>query len=183
MFEDYDDGFSSKLASDLERLVIERGDKISIVLRPFIGFSPNSKDNALALYCARNDNKWQALRKEFLGLNKREESEVLNGDLAGTLDGKLDENSISEKAELVFVLEKVGLEAEKISECLTEAEKSGKIEEIKKEALDYQVFGSPTLFIGNEMVLGARPYESYIGLDGEEIEGLKALVDRALSAK
>ncbi len=155
VYEDYDDVFSSKLAADLDRLLIEKGDDLAIVFRPFIGFSENSANYALALDCAPNLGDWQSLRKKLM---TNLEGQSVNGSVANQ-EIVLDENIYS---------------------CLTTKEKSGRIEELKKEALDYQVFGSPTLFIGSEMVLGARPYESYLDSSGLEVEGLKSLVYRIL---
>ncbi|NCN22060.1 thioredoxin domain-containing protein [Candidatus Falkowbacteria bacterium] len=155
VYEDYDDLFSTKLASDLDRLLIEKGNDLAIVFRPFIGFSENSANYALALDCVSDLGDWQALRKKLM-IN-------LEGQTAD--DSVIDQDNILD---------------ENLVACLTEKEKSGRIEELKKEALDYQVFGSPTLFIGDEMVLGARPYEDYLDSSGLEVEGLKSLVDRVL---
>ena len=147
VYEDYDDLFSAKLALDLDRLLIEKGNDLAIVFRPFIGLSKNSADYALALDCVSDLGPWQVLRKKLM-VNFEGQENIL------------DENLYS---------------------CLIEKERSGRIEELKKGALDYQVFGSPTLFIGNEMVLGARPYENYLDSSDLEVEGLKSLVDRVLA--
>lgn len=155
VYENYDDVFSSKLAADLDRLLIEKGNDLAIVFRPFIGFSENSANYALALDCVSNLGDWQALRKKFMT----------------NLEGQSSSGSVTTQE---IVLD------ENIYSCLTDKEKSGRIEELKKEALDYQVFGSPTLFIGSEMVLGARPYENYLDSSGLEVEGLRSLIYRVL---
>lgn len=155
VYENYDDIFSSKLATDLDRLLIERGNDLAIVFRPFIGLSENSANYALALDCVSDLGAWQTLRKKIMT----------------NLEGQSVNDSVTNQE---IILD------EDIYSCLTAKEKSGRIEELKKEALDYQVFGSPTLFIGNEMVLGARPYEDYLDSSGLEVEGLKSLVDRVL---
>jgi len=152
VYEDYDDLFSAKLAGDLDRLLIEKGNDLAIIFRPFIGLSENSAENALLLDCVKDLGTWQTLRKKLMS-NLEGDSPSLNN------ESLVDDNLIS---------------------CLTEKEKSGRIEELKKDALNYQVFGSPTLFIGSEMVLGARPYENYLDSSGLEVEGLKSLVDRVL---
>ena len=157
VYEDYDDLFSAKLAGDLDRLLIEKGNDLAIIFRPFIGLSENSAENALALDCVADLSAWQKLRKELLTSS---EGLALNSG-----------ESFAESEQLIN---------NELVSCLTEKEKSGRIEELKKDALNYQVFGSPTLFIGNEMVLGARPYENYLDSSGLEVEGLKSLVDRVL---
>ena len=155
VYEDYDDLFSAKLALDLDRLLIDQGNNLAIVFRPFIGFSENSANYALALDCVSDLGDWQALRKKLMT----------------NLEGQSANGSVIDQENILD---------ESLSSCLAEKEKSGRVEELKKEALDYQVFGSPTLFIGDEMVLGARPYDDYLDASGLKIEGLKSLVDRVL---
>lgn len=155
VYEDYDDLFSAKLALDLERLLIEKGSNLAIIFRPFIGFSENSANHALTLDCVSDLGDWQILRKKLM---TNLEGQSANGSVIDQ-ENILDEN---------------------LSACIAAKEKAGRVEELKKEALDYQVFGSPTLFIGDEMVLGARPYDDYLDSSGLEVEGLKSLVDRIL---
>jgi glutaredoxin len=65
-------------------------------------------------------------------------------------------------------------------DCLTEEEKVTKIKEFKNSAETFGVYGSPTIFIGNEVIVGARPYENYQNSKGEEIEGMGEIVKSIL---
>lgn len=158
VYENYDDIFSAQLAEDINNLIKENNN-LAFVIRPFVSSSVKSQENALALSCLSSLNDWQNLRSEImLSL----ESGV-NGDLE-------------------VMVNKLGIDNDDFNSCLTKAEKSGKIEELKKETTDYQIFGSPTIFIGDELILGARPYDNYQDVNGDEVEGLKSIVDRVLAS-
>ena len=155
VYEDYDDVFSSELAITIDRLVRERGEDIAFVFRPFIGASSNSALKALALDCAGSN--WQALRREMML--------------------SLENNS---NQELQYMINKVGILETEFSSCLAKQNELDRVKEIKSEALAHEVIGSPTIFIGNELVLGARPYENYLDSNGDDNEGLNDLIGRIL---
>ena len=66
---------------------------------------------------------------------------------------------------------------------MTNQEKLAKIEELSREAEQYEVMGAPTIFIDNEMILGARPYEDYVDSNGEQVAGLKTIISKKLKLK
>ena len=68
-----------------------------------------------------------------------------------------------------------------VSDCLTENEKLEMIENLKKQAKEYGVYGSPTIFMGNEIIVGARPYDNYVNSNGKTIEGMNELVKTVLT--
>ena len=158
VYENYDDIFSAKLAKDINNLIKENNN-LAFVIRPFVNTSIKSQKNALALSCLNSLNDWQNLRNEIM---ISLESGV-NGDLE-------------------MMVNKLGINNDDFSSCLTKAEKSGRIEELKKETTDYQIFGSPTIFIADELILGARPYDNYQDANGDEVEGLKSIIDRVLAS-
>lgn len=158
VYEDYDDIFSAQLAENINRLIKENNN-LAFILRPFVGSSIKSQKNALVLSCVQNLNSWQTLRMKIMSSLNSEN----NGDLE-------------------LMLTELGLNNKDFTTCLTKAEKSGKIEELKRETIDYQIFGSPTMFIGSELILGARPYDNYQDVNGDEVEGLKTIIDRVLAS-
>jgi len=158
VYEDYDDLFSAKLTPTIDRLIREKGDKIAIVLRPFIGLSFKSAEHALALDCVNNN--WQNLRREIMLSVENKSGE-----------------------ELSAMIKKVGIKENDFFNCLEEKKQSNRINEIKEDTLNFQVFGTPTLFVGNELVLGARPYENYVDSNGDQVEGLNSLINRILQEK
>lgn len=157
VYEDYDDAFSAKLATDVNKIIKESGDEAVFVFRPFVSLFNNSGKKALALDCIKNTNNWQILREAFVrDLNEHKKS---------SLDNIISDSGISEE----------GLYA-----CIAKAEKSGRLEELRKENADNNITGSPTIVIGDELILGARPYNDYVDHEGERVEGLKNLVNRVL---
>ncbi|MDA3802590.1 MAG: thioredoxin domain-containing protein [Patescibacteria group bacterium] len=68
------------------------------------------------------------------------------------------------------------------TDCLTEEEKLTKTNEFRNSAETFGVYGSPTIFIGNEVIVGARPYDNYKNSEGEEIEGMNELVKNILDS-
>ncbi len=57
----------------------------------------------------------------------------------------------------------------------------GKLSSVSKEANDFGVFGAPTTFVGSELVIGARDWQDSIDSNGEQIQGLKTIIDNHLS--
>lgn len=158
VYEDYDDVFSAKLATDINKLINEKSDEVAFIFRPFINPSNNSGRKALALNCLKSDRNWQVLRESFM--------KDLNEEKQLSLEGVIAISGINEDG---------------LYSCINEAEKAGKIEELRKENIENEITGSPTILIDDELILGARPYEDYIDSNGDKVEGLKNLVNRLLS--
>lgn len=160
VYEDSASAYSAKLADTLDKIYAEKPNDVAIIVRPFISKNyPESKEGALAIECAGDQDKWTAMRALIFTKAKNEE---LNYE------------------EIDNYAQQVGLDENKFSACLTNQEKSAKIEELSLEAAGYDVIGAPTIFIGDEMILGARPYEDYVDSNGESVDGLKTIVDRKL---
>ncbi len=160
VYEDVSSLYSAKLADTLDKLYSEDSSQIAIIVRPFI--SPNStisKEAALALECAGDQNKWVPMRALLFAKAK-------NADLSSFDFGKY--------------AEQVDLDKGVFLSCLTNQAKSAKLEELSAEAGSYNILGAPTIFISDEMILGARPYEDYIDSNGDSIEGLKTLIDKKI---
>jgi len=52
--------------------------------------------------------------------------------------------------------------------------------QVAENAKQFSVYGAPTIFIGNDLIIGARPYEDYLDETGAKIAGLKTLVAEKL---
>lgn len=156
VYEDYTNYYCSKLADTLDRIQAEFGDKVAIIVRPYVlKNSPSSLQAAVAVDCAGEQDKWIAMRALLFAAAKNKQVAVVNFEDYG---------------------QQIGLNEEKFAECLTKVQKSEKIEKSTAEALNYKVQGAPTMFMGSEMILGARPYEDYIDSNGDKIQGLKTLI-------
>lgn len=158
VYEDYASSFSADLAKTLNRLRDDFAGRVAIIVRPYSGNSKKASDNMLLMICAAQQGKWLEMRELLLTLAS---DELLNN---------LENNN----------LEKIELDRVKLADCLTNLNKSGKIEQLSQSTQAQGVQGAPTIFIGSEMIIGARPYEDFFDSNGDKIEGLKTVVERAL---
>ncbi len=160
VYEDYSNIYSAQLADTLEKIRQELGNRVAIIVRPYVlDDSLLSRQAALAIECAGKNDKWMKMRALLF-------SQIKNNQL-------LSEDFVSE-------IKQLKLDNDEFQTCLTNPEKLERIEQTMKMAKQYEVLGAPTLFVGDEMILGARPYEDYIDSNGDAIEGLRAVVDRKL---
>ncbi len=160
VYEDYTNKYSAELAETLDKLYSENQSKISINLRPFIPKnSLLAKEAALAVACAGEQDKWLAMRALLFAQAKNEEVNSANFEAYAS---------------------QLNLNVEAFKTCLTNPDKSLKIEKLAASATANNVLGAPTIFIGDEMILGARPYDDYTDSNGERIEGLKSIVEKKL---
>lgn len=159
VYEDNASLYSAQLADTLDKLTTEMPTEIAVIVRPFLTKnSAITKEAALAIECA-GKNKWMAMRALMFAKTKN--------------------NSLS-FAEFGKYATELGIDEKSFATCLTNQEKSAKIEKLSAEAETYNVLGAPTIFIGDEMILGARPYEDYVDSNGDNIEGLKTVIEKKL---
>ncbi len=159
VYEDNAKTYSAQLADTLDKLNLDMSGKVAIIVRPFITKSSElSKESALAVECAGTD-KWMSMRALLYAKTK---------------------NSNLNFADFGEYATEIGLNQDAFATCLTNEEKSAKIEELSAEAKDYNVQGAPTIFIGDEMIIGARPYGDFVDSNGDTIEGLKTTVEKKL---
>lgn len=160
VYEDASSIYSAKLAETLDRIYSENKNDVAIIVRPFISKeSQTSNGSALAIECAGDQDKWQEMRTLLFGKAKDESLNL---------------------SELGSYVSQLSLDESAFSTCLTNEGKSAKIEGLSSEATSYSVLGAPTMFINNELVIGARPYDDYTDSNGDNIEGLKTLISRQL---
>lgn len=160
VYEDYSSQYSAELAETLSKIASESNDKVTIISRPYIVSGSNlSRQTALATICAKDSGKWPEMRSLLFSLAKT---------------GSLQEEGFSTYAA------ELQLNGEEFITCLTNEEKSIKLDEVMKNTKDALVLGAPTMFVGDEMILGARPYSDFIDSNGDAISGLKTVVERKL---
>ena len=161
VYEDYLNAYSAVLADTLDKIKAETGDKIAIITRPYIINNSSSASLAVAaINCAGEQGKWKEMRALLF---IRAKSQPV---------GTADFNSYAQQ---------LSLNENNFQICLTNEKKSGKIEQAMAEAKDYAVSGAPTIFIGSEMILGARPYADFVDSNGDKIEGLKTVIDKKIN--
>lgn len=161
VYEDYSNTFSAKYKESLDKVVSEYSDRVVLAFRPFSVKSNGLSSQAnQAIYCAQDQDKYLDFREEvFNSLN----------------DGNLYEDDL-------YVLAKdLDLDTEQFSNCLKTNEYLEKLSSVSEEANDFGVFGTPTTFVGSELVIGARQWQDSIDSNGEQIQGLKTIIDSHLS--
>jgi protein-disulfide isomerase len=152
--------YSAELADTLDKIYSDNPDKLAIIVRPFVlKNSAIEEVSALAVECAGDQNKWKEMRALLFAKTK---------------------NEALISSEFASYGEQIGLDKELFSACLTNKDKSAKIEKLTEEAETYNVLGAPTIFIADEEILGARPYEDYVDSNGDKIEGLKTVIEKRL---
>lgn len=160
VYEDYTNIYSAVLADTLDKIKAESGDKLAIIARPYlVNNSAGATLGAAAVDCAGQVGKWKEMRALLFIRAKNKQVATV------------DFNSYAKQ---------LGLNENDFQTCLTNEEKSGRIEQTIAEAEEYAVKGAPTIFIGSEMILGARPYADFTDSNGDKIEGLKTVIDGKL---
>lgn len=161
VYEDYSNIFSADNAENIKKLEDEFGNKIVVAVRPFaIREKPISLDAAMAIECASSQGKWEEMRE---GVFRAVKSDSLNSE------------GISGWAK------QIGLDQDKFNQCLTDTEKQGIMLQVAADAQKFSVYGAPTVFVNDELVIGARPYDDYTDETGVKVEGLKSLVARQIA--
>jgi len=75
----------------------------------------------------------------------------------------------------------IGLDMERFNNCLEQEKYKEKIQFSLAEANNIGIIGAPTIFINQEILPGAYPFEDFTDSQGEEREGLKSIIERHLS--
>lgn len=161
VYEDYANVFSADNSLNIEKLEAEFGDKIVVAVRPYVLRQKTmSLESAMAIECALEQGKWEEMRE---GIFRAVRQEALN------MEG------------INGWAKQINLDMDKFSQCLTDTEKQGILLQVTTDAQKFSVYGAPTVFVNNELVVGARPYEDYTDEKGVAILGLKSLVARELA--
>lgn len=160
VYEDYANAFSAINAENIKKLETEFGDKVVVAVRPYVTRSKSmSLEAAMAIECASEQDKWKEMRE---GIFRAVKARGLNAE------------GISGWAK------QLGLDQDKFNTCLTDVEKQGIMLQVAEGARDFSVYGAPTVFINDELIVGARPYEGYTDVKGNAVVGLKTLVTKQL---
>ena len=156
VYEDYSNLYSAQLADTLDKIKLENNN-LDIIVRPYVSADALSKNAAVAMACS--NDKWVQMRALLFAQVKNKQINIDNFAANAT---------------------QVGLNADEFKNCLTNPEISRTIEKSMEETSAYSVLGAPTMFVGDELVIGARPFDDYVDSNGDKIEGLKNLINRKL---
>ncbi len=160
IYEDVSNYFSADLNKTIELIRDTFPRQVKIAFRPYANKSfPFSIDSNLFTLCAGEQDKFFEARNLLIS--------------------KAEENSIS-KENFDLYIEELGLDMGQINNCLKDENKLKELEGMVIEAESFEVFGSPTIFIGSEKIGGARPFENYVDNENKERDGLKTIINRHL---
>ena len=161
VYEDYSNNFSAKYKESLDKLISEYGDRVVLAFRPFaVNSNGLSSEANQAVYCAHDQNKYLSFREEVF--NRLNESNLYESDLYD-------------------IASNLSLHKEDFSKCLKSNKYLAKLNNLREEANDFGVFGAPTTFVENDLVIGARAWQNSIDSNGEQIDGLSTIIEKHLS--
>lgn len=160
IYEDVSDYYSLEFNNTIEEIKSNFKNDFVLVFRPYINKS--SLDSIyinLWLQCAGEQNKFFEARR--LIFEKSSQGLLYRDDL-------------------LEYSKELSLDVEKIGACLEGEKYLSYLENIKKEAESYDVYGTPTVFVNSEMIVGSRPFEDVVNGSGEKLEGMKNIINRNL---
>lgn len=161
VYEDYSDVFSADFAKTLEQAKADFPGKLKIAYRFYNASNSNMSDQlALALLCANEQKQGLGMRQELF----KQVGEI-------NASGDVVQNAIAN----------IDINQDTFNTCLTNADKREQIKDMNAVAEQLSVYGAPTAFIGEEIIVGAKPYENFTDSNGDEIEGLKQIIERQLN--
>lgn len=159
IYEDLSQSFSVDLDNSLEQLKKDYPQDLKIAHRSFSASGSFGLQVIQSLDCAFENNLGWEFRREILKISN--------------------DHALTEE-DLHVAANSVGLDDKKFTTCLKDTGKTMAITRESKEAAKYGVIGAPTIFIGDEMINGARPLTDFVDSSKDKIEGLKTIIDRKL---
>ncbi len=161
IYEDLSDSYSVKFNETLNEINENFGNNVAVAFRPYTSkMYPLSMPTYSFVDCAKEQGKFFEARDLIL-------SEVENKKLA-------EENFIQYGQNLE-------LNTESLKVCLHKQKYIPEIEKLSKEGENFGVFGSPTIFVNNELVIGARSFDDVENGNGEKLAGMKRIISKYIS--
>ncbi|MFA5644437.1 MAG: thioredoxin domain-containing protein [Patescibacteria group bacterium] len=157
IYEDLSDVYSLKLNETIKSILANFSEsEVVISFRPYINKSfPMSKVIYSLVECSKEQGAFFEIRELILE--------------------KLAQNNLFEENFLDYGKE-IGLDSEKLSQCLVDEKHFAKIEKVIAEEESFDIYGSPTIFVNKEVITGARSFENVINGGGEELMGMKNII-------
>ncbi|MDD4332953.1 MAG: thioredoxin domain-containing protein [Patescibacteria group bacterium] len=161
VYSDFDCPFCADFYGTLEKVKKEYADKIKIAFRHYFLYShSNAMGAAIASECASEQEKFWEMYDKLFADNK---SAILNSE-------QYNQNA-----------KDIGLDLAKFQQCVETEKYKDKIYSQMLEGKNFGVNGTPTIFVNDEILPGAYPYEDFTGSDGVAREGLKSVIERELA--
>jgi len=158
VYNDFSSPFCLLFTDTLEKIKQEFGDKVVVAYRHF-SLSKNSDSNSIlaaeASECAGEQGKFWEINKELFNDNK---------------GNKMSETQFKKDAE------NISLDMNKFNDCLNSGKYKEKIENQIKEAENFGVLGTPTIFVNGQILAGAYPFEDFQDSTGRDRQGMKNII-------
>ncbi|MCK4554614.1 thioredoxin domain-containing protein [Candidatus Parcubacteria bacterium] len=161
VYGDFNCPFSAKFYDTVNQVKEEFSDNAVIAFRhyPLIGHV-YAMPAAIASECAAEQGKFWEMYGKLFENNK---------------ESKLNIEQFKKNA-----LE-IGIDVAKFSQCLEAEKYKDKIYVQMNDGKDYGVGGSPTIFVNGEPLPGAYPFEDFVRSNGDEVDGMKSIIERHLA--
>lgn len=160
VYEDYTNLFSANLAQTLDKIRKKFPQQVAVVVRPYTKSSSLARSAAASVQCAGQQGQWLAMRSLLFKTVEQEKFLTENFQLDA---------------------QKLGLNLKSFNSCFLKVKKLGKLKTSGSQDVMKNIQGVPTMFIGQKIILGARPYNNYIDSHGDYIQGLESLVAEQLT--
>lgn len=161
VYEDLSDSYSVKFNETLDQITETFGDEIRVAFRPYASkMFPLSLPVYSFVDCSKEQGKFFEARDLIL-------DKVKNNQLA--------EENFSEYGKTLQ------LDATSLNTCLQKDKYASEIENLSKEGETFGVYGSPTIFVNDELVVGARSFDDVENGSGEKLAGMKSIIEKYLS--
>lgn len=160
VYTDFDCPFCADFSETTKKVTQYFGNKIALAVRHFpLSSHHNSVSAALASECAYDQGKFWEMHNLLFEANKKT---------------GLNNEKYSELAD------SLGLDIVDFNKCFDSGKYKDKIYLQKAEGKTAGANGTPTVFVDNEILPGAVPFEDYRDRSGENKEGLKSIIERHL---
>ena len=158
VYEDLSNTYSAEFSKVIDKVEQEYAGKVVIAFRHYAlkSFSL-SIPSSLAVECANDQGRFTDMR------------DIL---ISKTESNELNEEDFSSYAK------DLSLNIDEFNTCLQNKKYLGKVTKQTESANGFDVFGTPTIFINKELVVGARPWDDFTTQDEEKVEGIKTIINR-----
>lgn len=148
-FSDFQCPFCQRVAPTLKQLRSAYGDKIRIVWKdfPLTSIHPEAFKAAEAGNCAREQGKFWEYHDRLFANQQALQPDALKAHAAV-----------------------VGLDAAKFNACLDSSKYSERVQQHVGAGSQLGISSTPAIFINGRAVVGAQPYEVFVGVIDEELE-------------
>lgn len=161
VYSDFECPFCADFYNTLEQVKKEFAGTIKIAFRHYPLYSHyNALEAAIASECASEQGKfWEMYDKLF----------------ADNINNNLNLTQYKNDAK------ELGLDLVKFSQCVVTEKYKAKVYAQMLEGRNFGANGTPTVFINDEILPGAYPFENFTGSDGAAREGIKSIIERQLN--